>query len=251
MKVYSTSPQSWQDLQRKVADFLAELGYDTEIEKNIQTVRETINIDVVAINTIDIPQSKILCECKHWSNPVPKTVVHAFRTVVADFGANYGIIISKAGFQSGSHEAVKNTNILLLDWDTFQEYFKVKWIKNKQFAVSMKTRPLYDYVSAGFYVFFKEQYNLLSQFNLQIFENLNREYFHFAFNSSNLDYKDHYTNDFNLELFEALVQETERLFNQNFVSCDEYYNFLVENSEEGIRKFDELFKQNLRLEKRI
>jgi hypothetical protein len=32
-------------------------------------------------------------------NRVPQTVVHSFRTVVIDSGANHGLIISSGGFQ--------------------------------------------------------------------------------------------------------------------------------------------------------
>jgi hypothetical protein len=248
MKIYSESPKDWKDLQNKVAKYLFELGYETEIEKDIQTARERINIDVYAVNNKDIPQNKVLCECKYWNNPVPKTIVHAFRTAVTDYGANHGIIISKAGFQSGSHEAVKNTNILLLDWLLFQDYFKIKWIKSKQFLVSRETKALYDYISAAFPVFFRKEYNKLSEAELKTFESLNWKYFHIAFNSSNLDYKDFNTNEFDLRVFEMFFRQAEKDFNRSFSSYEEYYNFLVEKSKEGIGEFDSLFKKKLRRE---
>ncbi|MGN6212022.1 restriction endonuclease [Parafilimonas sp.] len=246
MDIYSKTPKDWRDLQNKVARFLSELGYETDVEKDIKTVREIINIDVFAVNNKQIPQSKILCECKFWNNPVPKTIVHAFRTAVTDFGANYGIIISKAGFQSGSHEAVKNTNILLLNWEEFQNYFRVKWIKSKQFLVSKETKPLYDYISAGFPVFFKEQYNKLSEAELKTFEALNWKYFHISFNSSNLDYKDFNTNDFDLRVFEMFFEQAEKDFNRSFASYEEYYNYLIEKAKKGIEEFDNLFNEKLR-----
>jgi hypothetical protein len=204
MKIYSESPKDWKDLQNKVAKYLCELGYGTEIEKDIQTVREIINIDVYA-----------------------------------------RIIISKAGFQSGSYEAVKNTNILLLDWKEFQDYFKIKWIKSKQFLVSKETKPLYDYVSAG-PIFFKEQYNKLSETELKTFEHLYWEYFHIAFNSSNLNYLNFTTNEFDIKMFEMFFISAKKDFGRNFTSYEEYYNFLIEKSKEGIRKFDNLFKERLR-----
>lgn len=246
MTIYSEVPNGWKDLQAKVAQLLSDVGYECEVEKDIQTARETINIDVYATRKKATPQVEILCECKHWSNRVPKTVVHAFRTAVSDFGANLGMIISKAGFQSGSYEAAKNTNILLLNWTEFQDYFKFEWIKSKQFLVAKKTKPLYDYVSAGFLVFFKKEYNGLTVQERAVFDDLNRKYFDYAFNSSNLDYKDLDTNEFDTGLFEMLIREMERKRTAVFTSYQQYYDFLLEKCEEGVQEFDNLFGEKLR-----
>ncbi len=107
MNIYSENPIDWRDLQKKVAGILSEIGYDCEIEKEIKTTRESINIDVYAVNNKDIPVSNILCECKHWNSSIPKTIIHSFRTAVTDFGANHGIIVSKVGFQSGAYDAIR------------------------------------------------------------------------------------------------------------------------------------------------
>jgi len=247
MKVYSHSPKDWKDLQNNVAKLLSEIGYDTEVEKNIQTIRETINIDVYAIDIKKIPQSTILCECKHWNNPVPKTIVHAFRTTVSDYGANHGIIISKAGFQSGTYEAVKNTNIMLFDWEHFQEYFKIRWVQNRQLTISKITKPLYNYVSVVIQTFFKEQYNRLSENQIQIFKNLSQKYFSIAFNSSNLDYKNLESNEFDIQYFEIYLKEIEIQYGQTFNAYEEYFNFLLKKAKEGIDEFDSLFEEKLRL----
>lgn len=246
MKIFSELPKDWRDLQTKVAQTLSDIGYDCEIEKDIQTAREIINIDVYAINNLTNPQSKILCECKHWNNAVPKTIVHAFRTAVADFGANYGLIISKAGFQSGSYEAVKNTNVILLDWDEFQDYFKSNWIKSKTFQISKKTKDLYNYISAGFLVFFKSQYNNLNDAGLKVFNDLNTKYFHYAFHASNLDYKDEVTNEFDIRVFDMYFKIAEKEFGKSFSSLEEYYDYLVVKCNEGVMEFDNLFGEKLR-----
>lgn len=246
MTIYFENPRDWRDLQIKVAKTLSDIGYECEIEKDIQTARETINIDVFAINNTNYPQSKILCECKYWNSAIPKTIVHSFRTAVSDFGANYGIIISKEGFQSGSYEAIKNTNILLLGWNEFQDYFKVSWIKSRTFKVSKETKDLYNYISAGFLVFFKTQYNKLSDTELKSFNDLNTKYFHFAFHASNLDYKDSHTNEFDLREFEMYFKIAEKEFNKTFSSLEEYYDYLVAKCSEGTAEFDNLFGEKLR-----
>ncbi|QUS54071.1 hypothetical protein [Pseudovibrio brasiliensis] len=47
--------------------------------------------------------------------------------MTADFGANVGYIISKAGFQSGAFEASELTNIKLMTWKEFQLEFEEQW----------------------------------------------------------------------------------------------------------------------------
>lgn len=248
MNIYTESPNNWKDLQNKVAKVLSEIGYDCEVEKDIRTTRESINIDVYAFNKKDIPESKILCECKHWNTPVPKTIIHSFRTAVTDFGANYGIIVSKVGFQSGAYEAIKNTNILLLNWNEFQDYFKVRWIKNKTHKISRETKHLYNYISAAFLVFFKSQYKNLSDAELKIFNELNLKYFNYAFNASNLNYKDLNTNEFDTKIFEMHFKLAEKEFDRSFLSYEEYYNYLAQKCSEGTFEFDNLFKTKLRLD---
>ena len=245
MEIYK-HPKNWKDLQVKVAETLSVCGYQCEVEKNIQTIRETINVDVLAINSQDIPSSTLICECKYWNSKVPKNVIHSLRTTVADHGANYGIIISKKGFQSGCFEAVKNTNILLLNWTEFQVFFLPKWIVGKTLQTSIITNPLYNYVSAGFLVFFKEELSNLNKQELKTFNSLNSEYFHPAFHGSNLDYKDIATQRFDLNFFNELIKQAEKIFSRQFDSYNDYFEYLVHKCAEGTKKFDQLFKQPLR-----
>ena len=121
---------TWQDLQKQVALILEESGLTAEIEKDILSVRGKIEIDVVASENIDCRTYSILIECKHWKSRIPKNVIHGFRTVVSDTGANIGYIISTNGFQSGSYEAAKYTNVRIVTWEEFQELFEEKWIEN-------------------------------------------------------------------------------------------------------------------------
>lgn len=122
-------PSDWRDLQAQLARILEECGLAVEIEKTIETVRGTVSIDVHAEDTTRKPTTLYLCECKHWSSAVPKTVVHAFRTVVSDYGANWGLIISSRGFQEGAPKAASHSNVKLLDWAEFQDLFVDRWIE--------------------------------------------------------------------------------------------------------------------------
>jgi restriction system protein len=121
------SPESWQLLQEWTVQILRECGWTAETEVKVKTVRGSAEIDVFAIETVQGREYKTLVECKNWTARVPQNVVHGFRTVMGDVGANTGYVISKAGFQAGAYEAAANTNVRLLSWTEFQEVFVEQW----------------------------------------------------------------------------------------------------------------------------
>lgn len=146
MMIDSTLPDDWRGLQKAVAQIMDECGLSVETEKTIDTVRGTVNIDVFAIDQSQTPPITYLCECKHWKSSVPKTVVHSFRTIVGDYGANWGLIVSSAGFQAGAYEAARNTNVLLLNWQEFQELFVDRWVQHYMASqVEKEADPLIEY----------------------------------------------------------------------------------------------------------
>lgn len=139
-------PTDWRDLQVQVSKILEECGLISEIDKNITTVRGTVKVDVHAEDSRNQPLTIYLCECKHWQTNVPKSIVHALRTVVADYGANWGFIISSAGFQSGAYTAASKSNVRLLTWDEFQQLFIDRWIENYMVPrLRGEVEPLVEY----------------------------------------------------------------------------------------------------------
>lgn len=138
--ITTVAPDTWQDLQTQVARTLAECGFTTATEQVIQLVRGQAEIDVLAQESIRGRKYLIFCECKHWQSSVPQTVIHSFRTIVADGGANKGYIISLRGFQSGAITAAELTNIELVSWDQFQAAFEESWINN--YFIPMVTERL-------------------------------------------------------------------------------------------------------------
>jgi hypothetical protein len=52
-----------------------------------------------------------LVECKRWKTRISKLHVLALREIVADVGADRGILLSETGFQSGAIEAANLTNV--------------------------------------------------------------------------------------------------------------------------------------------
>ena len=125
MQIFNEEPTDWKDLQDKVACVLELCGFNVETPKKIQTGRETIEVDVYAKNA----EMTIIFECKYWESHVPQNVALSFRTSVIDIGANKGIIIAKTGFQRGAYQSVKNTNIELMTWLEFENYYKEKILK--------------------------------------------------------------------------------------------------------------------------
>lgn len=121
-------PDTWQNLQEEVARVLAECGFVVQIERSVSLARGQADIDVYAEEVVNGRRYVILCECKFWKAAIPQTVIHSFRTVTADAGANVGYVISANGFQAGALTAVEQTNIRLVTWDEFLGEFEPTWI---------------------------------------------------------------------------------------------------------------------------
>ena len=119
----------WHDLQVRVSQILGESGLASQVGTKISTARGQVEIDVYATDPKTTPPAIYLCECKRWATRVPQAEVQAFRTIVTDVGAHFGLFISAAGFQAGAFEVVKHTNIHLLDWGSFQHVFIERWCK--------------------------------------------------------------------------------------------------------------------------
>lgn len=126
----ATEPSSWQDLQRAVARILREAGVDAQEDKPITLARGEVSVDVWAKDKAATPQQTYIIECKRWRQRVPQMVVHSFRSVVGDSGANWGAIVSASGFQRGARDAAKYTNVRLLSWNEFQSLFVDRWFLN-------------------------------------------------------------------------------------------------------------------------
>ncbi len=140
------TPTDWRDLQEQTARILGECGFDVEVEKVVDLVRGKVEVDVFAEEDVDGRRSRILCECKHWQARVPQEVIHAFRTVVADSGANVGYLISSAGFQAGAFSAAELTNLRLVTWEEFQAEFEKTWIQKFLVReVVARIDPLFTY----------------------------------------------------------------------------------------------------------
>ena len=142
----TNEPAGWRELQDRVACILHEAGVVTAVEKVIQTARGKVSIDVWAHDPSATPTQTYLVECKRWRSRVSQAVVHAFRTVVGDSGANWGAIIAATGFQKGARVAAEYTNVRLLSWTEFETLFAERWFSNYFVRkIAEATDPLVEY----------------------------------------------------------------------------------------------------------
>lgn len=247
MKIYNTLPSDWKDLEKKVSQVLNEAGFITEVEKTITTVRGKVNIDVYAEDKENRPHSIYLCECKYWEKDIEQSIVHSFRTVVGDYGANYGLLIAKNGFQIGARETVKNTNIKLLSWVEFLELFEDRWLRNKIECIHTLCEPLSDYTDILPSDFIDTEYKKLSQEKKELFKVAFSKYMGIAFYCSNYLLKDFSTGKINKDNLNSRIEQAQKELIKYTINCyDDYFRTLKTECENGISFFDGLFGKPLR-----
>ena len=128
--ITTKNPESWQSLQDEVGRILEECGFAVDVTKTLEMPRGKVEVDVYAEELIRGRKNIIVCECKYWKNKIPQSVIHGFRTVIQEAGANVGYVVSLEGFQSGSYAANEFTNIQLVTWAQFQDAFLESWYEN-------------------------------------------------------------------------------------------------------------------------
>jgi hypothetical protein len=103
----------WKQYQEDVAIYFRELGFDAQTDVVLPGVRTEHAIDVVVRSALAGFQLFWLIECKHWASAVPKGPVLLLKQIVAEVGADRGILMSERGFQSGAHAATSQSNVQL------------------------------------------------------------------------------------------------------------------------------------------
>ena len=109
----SPTYKDWRDYQEAVAKVFRNLGCRAEVDKTVTGVRGPHNIDVYVTFEKFGQECRWIIQCKLWSRPVDKSVVHTLQSIVQNIGADRGVIFCEKGFQSGAYTAAKNTNVLL------------------------------------------------------------------------------------------------------------------------------------------
>jgi restriction system protein len=128
---------NWQEYQEEVAAFFRSLGLEAETNVAVQGVRTTHDVDVF-VNSRHVGFTVVwIIECKHWKRRVTKLHVLALREIVADLGADRGILLSEGGFQSGAVEAATLTNVHINSLVNLRETASAE-------IMAMRLRDLYD-----------------------------------------------------------------------------------------------------------
>jgi hypothetical protein len=175
--ITTSEPAGWQDLQEEVARILRECGFSVDVERTFDTARGSVELDVYAQETVDGRHYGIVCECKHWRQRVPQAVVHGFRTVIGDLGANLGLIVASNGFQAGATPAAAYSNVRLVTWQEFQMEFECTWLKRfLQETVAKRCDPLLTYSEPLLPTWFGD----LEEYKKEEFLNLKRQYDQFG-----------------------------------------------------------------------
>ena len=224
MVLYDVNPANWQELQQFVGSILSECGFVTEIEKSIETVRGKISVDIYGERKESF-ESKIICECKNWETPIPQTVIHAFRTVINDSGADHGYIISKVGFQKGAYAAIEKSNVSIISWEEFHEKFKKEWLTQiieRNYKIGRKLMQLsFDVTSAIHKKLISFDETQMNEFYAQ-----KESDFHFY------TFKEHYLNLDNYEISDQQVNSSidsfERKHSMGFSSYRHFFNTIME-----------------------
>jgi restriction system protein len=127
----------WKDYQEEAAALFRSMGLDAATNVTLQGVRTKHDVDVVVKSHYAGFDVTWLVECKHWKTPVTKLHVLALREIVSDVGADRGILLCEAGFQSGAIEAANLTNVQVTSLE------KVRVTAGADIS-AMRLRELYD-----------------------------------------------------------------------------------------------------------
>ena len=158
--IFNSKPPNWKDLQKYVCQVFREMGCLAEEGKQIETIRGASIADVYIVDSAKAPEMVYIVECKYWNKRVPKSEVRVFRTIISDYGAHMGIIISQKGFQKGAYDVAINTNVHLFSWEEFNSYFFNRWLRSMSKNLEVQARKLIKYTTFDFQDYdFKDSYH--------------------------------------------------------------------------------------------
>lgn len=248
MLIYPT-PATWTDLQNTIARILREVGFATSSPKKLKLARGSVEVDVFSVDTTTEPNIIYTCEAKYWNKRVSKTVVHAFRSVVSDYGANVGLIISKKGFQRGAEGAAEHSNIRLMTFEEFEKLFLDRWLIRQSattYAVADRFIALTDYLSSP------KEWDTWPQTIQQAFIRLNRLYAVTSSEVLSLQYQPRYAKHLTFPLDRPIIKSLTWDYSRatafagpnakvrRLANYGEYFKYLKSNINEGLRAFKQL-----------
>jgi hypothetical protein len=104
---------NWADYQEDAASFFRDLGYEARTNVTVEGARGKHDVDVlVTFQAAGVVVTWVI-ECKQWQRPVPKERVLILANVVADIGADRGILVAESGYQAGAIRVAEHANVTL------------------------------------------------------------------------------------------------------------------------------------------
>ena len=114
--------EPWRRYQHDVADFYRSLGFRAQVDvRGYGGARGSHDIDVLVQSTSGGMISTWIIECKHWARPVSKEHVLALQSIVADVGAERGLLVSESGFRAGTYRVASGSNVALTSLSDLRE----------------------------------------------------------------------------------------------------------------------------------
>lgn len=102
----------WVDLEDRIEQFLIGAGYGCR-RNPVVTGRSGVahEVDVLAERSDAVSRYRVAVECKAWNRPVEKEAVAKLAFVVADIGADKGILVALSGGRSGAARSAEDLGI--------------------------------------------------------------------------------------------------------------------------------------------
>jgi Restriction endonuclease len=235
--IFDTEPQNWTELQDYVGQMFNECGFETEISKVVELVRGKKEIDVYTQDTKSEYKPIILVECKFWNKPISQETIHSFRTVVADFGANIGFIVSKNGFQKGSYEASKKTNIKLVSLKELEIEYYSKWkqaMVEKYMPYADRLFPYWDYPG--------KMPKDGGTINFELQQLINEAYEPVRRIGPMDQMRDGFKRNYPIKL-PILDDEFNRIGEKEIQTDRQYFDFVEENKDRAFEQFKKLYRE--------
>lgn len=114
----------WKQYQRDVAQLFVDLGFHAETDVTVTGARGPHDVDVVVRTTVAGIDVLWLVECKSWRRKVSRDAVILLHGIVADAGADRGLLMSESGYQRGALAAAQVSNIGLLSLAQLREMYR-------------------------------------------------------------------------------------------------------------------------------
>jgi hypothetical protein len=105
--------KKWQKYEEEAAAFFGQLGLEVALSARVKGARAVHAVDVLVTGTRAGIEQMWIVECKRRLRALEKVHVAALAEIVQDTGADRGILVCEAGFQSGAIRLAQTRNVTL------------------------------------------------------------------------------------------------------------------------------------------